>query len=182
MERILKNDKPDKADKAAKQDPKKLTAGKNPPSIWKSFFWTTILIAGFFILALAVRKLRGKGLEKRLMGEKGITKFIGTLTAGRFGKKGKMIEIIANHHLGPKKSIAVVRIKDRMLVVGITNEAINLISEMSPDGDLESVAEESSFSNELVKMGAGAQAAGKTTFSGGVRDQIKKRVEGLKDL
>jgi flagellar biogenesis protein FliO len=53
-------------------------------------------------------------------------------------RKGKMVEVLSSHYLGPKKSISIVRIADRILVLGISNESINLITELdeSEVGDL----------------------------------------------
>jgi flagellar biogenesis protein FliO len=51
--------------------------------------------------------------------------------ASGLGRKDKMIEVLSNHYLGPKKSIAVVRIMGRTLVLGVTNDSINLISQIS---------------------------------------------------
>jgi len=66
------------------------------------------------------------GFKKLMKGNSALSK----LAKSSIGKK-KMIEVLSTHHLGPKKSIAVVKIAGRMLVLGIANESINLIAQLN---------------------------------------------------
>ena len=61
------------------------------------------------------------------------------------GRKGKMIEVVSNHYLGPKKSIAVVRVAGRVLVLGVSNESINLITQLSGDDSFDTAALAAAF-------------------------------------
>ncbi len=156
--------------------------------------------------------------------------------AAGLGRKDKMIEVLSNHYLGPKKSIAVVRVMGRTLVLGVTNDSINLISQMpgtaadgsdlmEADGEA-SVDLEALLSNAAVSAtmdsnrgngpsmqtkparasvqasnvssrplpGMDATGAGASSFSAmmqqevkkpapaSVRNQIRSRLEGLKQL
>jgi flagellar biogenesis protein FliO len=62
------------------------------------------------------------------------------LGLGTGGKK-KWIEVVANHHLGPKRSIAVVKIGQRQLVLGVTQESINLITDLGVHSSDQAVSE-----------------------------------------
>jgi hypothetical protein len=75
-----------------------------------------------------------KGGDKRLKGA--ISRFA-RLPGLMSGRKEKMIEIVSTHHLGPKKSIAVARIAGKLLVLGISNESINLITQIEEGSDLD---------------------------------------------
>lgn len=73
-------------------------------------------------------------------GENGLLGALGQLaqSASRgLGRREKMIEIVSNHYLGPKKSIAVVRIMGRVLVLGVSQDAINLITQIDDGAQAE---------------------------------------------
>ncbi|OFZ21032.1 MAG: hypothetical protein A2X94_06790 [Bdellovibrionales bacterium GWB1_55_8] len=99
---------------------KQLTGGKPLPSPFRVFGKLAAIIALLGAVAFGFRKfLRGNPILNRLA-KNGI------------GKK-KMIEVLSNHYLGPKKSIAVVRVAGRTMVLGITEESINLITQLGAD-------------------------------------------------
>jgi flagellar biogenesis protein FliO len=73
------------------------------------------------------------------------------------GSKGKLIQVLATHYLGGKKSIAIFKIPGTFFVVGITNDQINLLACFKeeewpqiplPNGNVE---EENSFLSTLFK-------------------------------
>jgi len=116
--------------------------------------------------------------------------------------KAKMIEVVSSHYLGPKKSIAVVKVQGRHLVLGITEESINLITQLSSVEDefnIADVLEEDEQSQNLPSVGAMAAPAfsellkseTKKPFgtrpktdrhTSSVRNEIRKKIEGLKTL
>jgi flagellar protein FliO/FliZ len=50
------------------------------------------------------------------------------------GSKGKKsLEVIEATHLAPKKSVALVRVGERAVMVGVTDHQITLLSELSPE-------------------------------------------------
>ncbi len=87
--------------------------------------------------------------KKALVGnENGIFKFVlffsilGTLLTGlwifikkfnhkNISKNNNEIKILAQHYLGPKKSIAVIRVAGESLLIGITDHNVNLIKALS---------------------------------------------------
>jgi len=120
-----------------------MAGGKALPSLF-SALWKLALVTGLFcLLAFAAKKWLNSGRDRksRVLGA------IGKFTKTGMARKGKMIEVISTHYLGPKKSIAVVRVAQATLVLGITNESINLITRLSDsaevDSELEALAAES---------------------------------------
>ena len=151
-----------------------LTSSKtNIPSPLGVFGKLALVVGLFSILAMGVKKFwKGKGTDNALFG------VIGKLARTGLGVKGlgnkAAIEILANHHLGPKKSIAVVRVAGRTMVVGITEQSINLISQLTSEEDtLNAIVE---FDNPplddigpmlkpAAKPSTGATAAGPAVFA-----------------
>lgn len=120
------------------------------------------------------------------------------------GRNQRMIEVLSTHYLGPKKSIAVVRVAGRVLVLGVSNESINLITQLSGEDAAESIdlgefglpkgpSAPSRGVGAGGAAGTGATAAGNAIFADllqteraksgpNVRAQIRNRLEGLKQL
>lgn len=126
-----------------------------------------------------IQNLQGTG------GSRGVFGFLGQLAQsglGKLGQKEKMIEVLSTHHLGPKQSIAVVRVCGKQMVLGIANESISLISQLTGSQDKEieeselDAAGTATFS-ELLKS-----EKSKPAFPNGVRSRIRSRLEGLKPL
>ena len=177
---------------------------------WMAF--VLILMAGVLVF-----------LKKAMKGKNGSKSWMMRMMKGKFGAGGKLIEVEATHYLGPKKSIAVVKVQGRRLVLGITDESINLITQLGadPSADGDDMDDESDAliagltggkaaqkrAPDGQKMGTGATSGGSARFAdilasadarpafqgpestqrqgqntSSVRDQIRKRVEGLKNL
>lgn len=126
---------------------------------------------------------------------------LGKLPGSGILGRGKMIEVVATHFLGPKKSIAVVRVKGRLLLVGISSDSINLITELGDEDEIEDGIDAAMIQGSLPQTGTGAvnaaavteKAALKTQIHAAMaeppparnvsfREQIRKRVEGMKAL
>jgi flagellar protein FliO/FliZ len=135
---------------------------------------------------------------------------VGRWVRKSLGRPEKMIEVVATHHLGPKKSIHMVKVAGRTLVLGVADDSINLITELngaisshsaaapasnSAGGDEdflcalgEQIAQESGRP-AISGTGAGATAAGPVGYQAprpapglGARDRIRSRLEGMKQL
>ena len=74
------------------------------------------------------------------------------------GSKGKLIQVLATHYLGGKKSIAIFKVPGTFLVVGVSNDRINLLARFKEEdwphipllgGNID---EESSFLTTLFKI------------------------------
>ena len=125
------------------------------------------VLALFGLCALGLRKLLMSAATAKKGGALGRLLQRGM---SRYGRGGKMIEVVSTHHLGPKKSIAVVRVAGRNLVLGISQDSINLITQLGTEG---AGAVEAEFDElDLEALGvrgrgpaAGAQAAFDTVLS-----------------
>lgn len=98
--------------------------------------------------------------------------------AAGIGRKDKMIEVLSNHYLGPKKSIAVVRIMGRTLVLGVTNDSINLISQISQGSDASGAGDDLELGDDenldlesLIAQGALKASMGSHHAAGASRAQ-----------
>ena len=105
----------------------RLTSAPELPSPARSLGVLAAICGGLGLLVVLRRGLLGKGALKRIEGHKGLNGLLGNLGLGR---NERLIEVLSNHSLGPRKSIAVVRVGGRRLVLGVTNESINLITAM----------------------------------------------------
>ncbi|MCX7978856.1 MAG: flagellar biosynthetic protein FliO [Bdellovibrionaceae bacterium] len=105
------------------------------------------------------------------------------------GQQGE-IKVISQHYLGPKKSLAIVRVAGESILIGVTDHSINMIKSLSLlDEDIpESVP--SRFDEVLGRNGiangpsVGPQALNEEEeFSvAGVRDAIKKKLRGMRAI
>jgi flagellar biogenesis protein FliO len=163
------------------------------------------------VTALIVRKARGGAIQPLrhaklpAFAAQLTKKFVGT----QRGPKAQ-VDVLATHHLGPKKSLSVVKIAGRTLVLGVTDESINLITQLDDDvtpeeAILDALAHKSNGAATLppTTMGSGAVAAGPALFSDvfqiekerpqiqnpkqpsklqSARERIKNRLSGMKEL
>ena len=108
-----------------------LTGGKNAAPSPLGVFGKLALVVGLFsLMALGVKKFwKNKGeSDNAFIGA--INKFARTSLGVKVAGPKMAIEMVSNHHFGPKRSIAVVKVGGRALVVGITEQSINLISQL----------------------------------------------------
>lgn len=192
------------------EDSIRLTTSKPLPSPLRAFGWLAVMLAVIGALAWFIKRGKSRGVERKLGASARRSErkgFISRLFGSALNREGRLIEVVANHQLGPKKSIAVVKVRGQTLVLGITNESINLITQI--EGDLPSLEEDlaamgiSQPESRTPEAAAGATAAGPAVFSevfnressaqarkpeagttrtSAVRDRIRQRTRGLKHL
>jgi len=104
-----------------------ITTGKPLPSPWRSLAMLGAVLALFCGTLFGIKKFSRGGGVKNIQRHKAFTGFLSRIGVG---STSKMIEVVSTHHLGPKKSISVVRVGGRTLVLGITNDSINLITQI----------------------------------------------------
>ncbi|NDG85504.1 MAG: hypothetical protein EBX52_10800, partial [Proteobacteria bacterium] len=108
---------------------KGLELGGKPhgPSTLRSLLSMFLVVGGLGMILIYLKRKKGVNQAKRV-GDSWIT----NLFAG--GKKDKpYIEVLANHALGPKQSITVVRIKEQQFVLGVTQDSVQLITQLDSD-------------------------------------------------
>lgn len=208
LDKILKSDiKPEAAAPEASAKAQDVRARGAGPVLGR----TEVLVSpwkalGSFLFVLAVLAGAILGL-RRLSVLKGKNGALGRLITKTLGKPARMIDVVATHYLGPKKSIHVVNVAGRTLVLGVSDGSINLITEFAGDVSANSpvVAElkadpksgpagdsQSDFLSELGEqiaresgsMGTGAVVAGpvRTQARDQTRERIRSRLEGMKQL
>jgi flagellar protein FliO/FliZ len=158
------------------------------PSLKRVAMALAAALFAFVGIIWGIRRIR-----KTKLGE---NSWLGKLSKSPLLARSKWIEVVSSHHLGPKKSIAVVRVRGRNYLVGITPESINLISELSDEDAMSEAIPEAIPAVLKAQPGAGAVAAGKPQFaktleraiatdpSGdlSVRERIRRSMEGKKVL
>lgn len=123
-----------------------------------------------------------------------------------FQRQTKMIDVLSTQALGPKRSIAIVKVLDQHMVIGMSGDGMNLLVNLGADVNMERFHEEAmfgggsggtgaSFTDTLQGAISGGSSAGgsKATNTGsvtqklagmdmGFRASLKKRLEGFKPL
>ena len=97
------------------------------PSAFRSFLAMFLVVGGLGLILVYVKRKKG-GAQAKRVGDSWLSNVLG-------GSKGKRayIEVMANHSLGPKQSITVVRIKDQQFVLGVTQDNVQLITQLDAD-------------------------------------------------
>jgi flagellar biogenesis protein FliO len=68
-----------------------------------------------------------------------------------FGKKERIIQIVATHHIGQKKSISLIKVASEYLVVGVGTEGVSLITRLGPEANVEKYLEERFWNGTFEK-------------------------------
>jgi flagellar biosynthetic protein FliO len=116
-----------------------------------------------------------------------------------FQRQNRVIETISTQSLGPKRSVAVIKVLDQYLVVGMSGDGMNLLANLGSDVKIDKYLDQvggpgTGFDDTLEGALAGVTAAGKTDTAGpplthknvlkelGIRSSIKSRIAGFKQL
>lgn len=145
LERVLSGSAPAKGESAEKREKQKEKSsgssaglglkGAQLPSAMGVFGKLAAILGLIGLIAFGIKRLKAAPVS----GKAGVLGALTRFAQGGLKRNGRMIEVVSSHHLGPKKSIAVVRVAGRVLVLGVSAESINLITQLSGD-----------FSNEQV--------------------------------
>ncbi len=179
---------------------KPLASGRPLPSPWRAFGVLGGIVSLLLGLAWVIRRARGDRVSTHHKFPRFAANLLKKLGASNDGKK-PAIEVLASHALGPKKSISVVRVSGRILVLGVTDDAINLISELTDTGSGDDVLVDSVLRNTVraapsATAPAGAVSAGPAIFADifqmesekpaaqlvSNRNRIRSRLEGMKEI
>ncbi len=156
----------------APSKPVELAGGQHGPSVFRSLFAMFLIVGGLGLVLLYVKKKAGSAQAKRV----GDSWFSGILSGNK--KSKAFIEVVANHAIGPKQSITIVRIKDQQFVLGVTQDSVQLITQLdSEEADLE-LLEDPKVADSIGKMfGTKIKQEPKVTPSG-TFDSILKSSSG----
>jgi hypothetical protein len=138
------------------------------PFWWIPLFLVTLIGGGFFVKSLCKRNRSIADIFLKATGVKGKEKF----------------EVLGTHYVGPKKSVTMIRVRNRTLVLGVTDANINALTEF--EGGVES-EEELSFSEteapeKFSDMIKDLSARPSLDLSQRVRDEIRRKTVGMKEL
>jgi len=135
-----------------------LADGKPLPSPFKAFGWLAVMLAFLGCVAIASKRLRGKIKLPR-----GLARIT----------RDRDFEVVSTQSLGQKRNLMLVKVKGRLLVLGCSNDAINLITEFQDDDSIKAQGNQKygPLTGALMaKMGApsmghGAEAGGPAAFA-----------------
>lgn len=165
---------PVKAQPSEDQIPLNITVDKKPVEAGGSS--TRILFTGFVIATLLgtayyfVRKYK---------------------TSNKINKSNMQIKVLSQHYLGPKKSLAIIRVSGESILIGVTDTNISMIKSLSLIDDEVPAEAPQSFAGTLEKensqSGAGARSAmadeldEEFSFSG-VKDSVSKKIKSMRSF
>ncbi len=162
-----------------------LGGAKPMPSFGGVFLKLASVVGLFGALAFGLKKV---GSLKKVKSS-GILSAIQKVSGLQIGHKEGLIQVLSTQHLGPKNSISVVKVAGRTLVLGISQDSIQLITQILDSDEDEEL--------EIAEDTQNAPPAGSPSFaellgeqkepptmmaSQGVRSRIRSRLEGLKPL
>ncbi len=153
-----------------------------------SLFWKTMRKLGFVIFLLLIFSFGIKILKNSQAGNtRDVVSVVKKFARGALFQDKKLIQVLSTHYLDQKKSISVVKVSGRLLVLGVAAESINLITQISDDSLLDEFEESldaSFYSNNvfLKEKNILDLNKNKSPYTGEARSRIKNRLEGLKPL
>lgn len=104
----------------------------------------------------------------------------------RIKNKQTQIKIITQHYLGPKKSLAIIRVAGESILIGITDHNINLIKALSLLDDELPAIDQSSFAKTMSDVvapdGADAQSNLDDFAVKEIREIVNHRLKGLREI
>ena len=83
-------------------------------SLWKAVFYTALILGAIVMGAKGIQKVWGGQLAKSASSE---------------------IIVSSRRYLNPKQSLAIVKVRDRELLIGITDQSIQMLTEITEDDD-----------------------------------------------
>jgi flagellar protein FliO/FliZ len=126
-----------------------------------------------------------------LMGVLGVGAFVflRKYATPRGMKTQTQIKVLQQHYLGPKKSLAIIRVAGESILVGITDQNINMIKSLSLLDDEVPEEAPAHFTNVMgsygavsAKLEAHDEEEGEDFSFGGIKDIVAKRLKGMRNL
>jgi flagellar biogenesis protein FliO len=129
--------------------PRKTLGGANTgPSSFRTFLAMFLVVGGLGVVLIYVKKKKNSGQAKRI----GDSWLAGILPGAK--KQKSFIEVVAQHPLGPKHSITVVKIKGQQFVLAVTPENVQVITQLDSDEDID-VMDDPAIAATIGKMFGG---------------------------
>jgi flagellar protein FliO/FliZ len=98
-------------------------------------------------------------------------------------KKNSQIKVLTQHYLGPKKSLAIIRVAGESMLIGVTDNNINLIKTLALlDEEIPESIQPRDFAKSLDQsMGAADDEAEEFSISK-IKDFVSGRLKNMKEL
>ncbi len=126
----------------------KLTSGREEgPSAAKSFGILFLMLGGLAAILFWVKKKASKAQATKV-GENWLSKWI----PSSMKKSKQYMEVLAQHALGPKQSIVVMKIKGQQLVLGVTEGNVQLITQLESDENEIGLLDDPNIAASIGKM------------------------------
>lgn len=105
-------------------------------------------------------------------------------------KNAPQIKVLTQHHLGPKKSLAIIRVAGESILIGVTDHNINLIKPLSLIDDEVPAEAPAQFENVLTGMGMKDKEIEEDNEGeefqmsglGQIRDAVGRRLKNMRSL
>ena len=125
-------------------------------SILKSFLSMFLIVGGLgAVLVYVKRKKNGMhATQAKKVGDS----WISSLLPSSMRKQKSFIEVMATHALGPKQSIVVVKIRGQQFVLGVTQDSVQLITQIDSDEAEMDLLEDPAVAASIGKMFGGKPA------------------------
>lgn len=108
--------------------------------------------------------------------------------------KNNQIKVLTQHYLGPKKSLAIIRVAGESILIGVTDNNINMIKSLALlDDEVPEEVHSSNFADVFGGIAAVGAAAARSNqrsedneeeeFSiRGIKDVVSKKLKGMRSL
>jgi len=126
---------------------------KSGPSPLRSFLSMLLVMGGLF-LALIVIKKKKNGVQATKSGDS----WFSNLLPQSMRKSKSFIEVMGTHSLGPKQSIVVVKIRGQQFVLGVTQDNVQLITQIDAEESEVDLLEDPAVAASIGKMFGGKPA------------------------
>ena len=117
------------------------------PSVFRSFLAMFLVVGGVGMVLVYVKKRQKGGAQAKSVGDSWLSNFMSGSKKSR-----AQIEVIANHSLGPKQSITIVRIRGQQFVLGVTQDSVQLITQLDADEGEVDVLDDPKIADSIGKM------------------------------
>ncbi len=129
------------------KSPPKLGGARPAPSAGKAFLILVSIVGGLGIVLLLVKRKK-PNLQAKMVG----TGWWSNFMPGALRKPRSFIEILGQHSLGAKQSIVVVRIKGQQFVLGVSQDNVQLITQLDADESEMDLLDDPAVSESIGKM------------------------------
>lgn len=146
---------------------KEATVSDSKSKLMISLLMILALIAGGYVL---VKKIRQQGKTRDLMPQ---------------------IKILTQHHMGPKKSLAIIRVAGESILIGVTDQNISLIKTLSlldediPEATPQTFAEtmpKDIFKTKIPSIKMPSKNADEDFSFVGIKDAVSEKLKDMRDL